>query len=1162
MLVRRHTQIRVRIFFTQTIFTYRKEIMRTKIPINSIVSCLFILLAVYFIPVVAQSTFSTLVGTATDPQSAVVAGATVTITNKGTTAVRIATTDDAGNYHVANLDSGEYEVTIEAKGFRNVAFKSVTLRARETLRLDAQLAVAGAATETVTVTAGGGITTEVPTIAVAKTNRELQELPVPFRASGTTSPISTLTTQVGVQTDNSGGLSLSGSQRYSTTVTIDGISTVSVRSNGPINELFPSVESIAEIRVSQINNNAEFAQSGDITTISKSGTNDFHGGAFWYHQNRVLDATNPFAPINSATGQRSKPFKIANDFGVSAGGPVRIPWLYDGRDRTFFFATYEGSRLRQQTTRTYSVPPAAWRTGDFSGISTVIRDPLTGVQFPGNRIPADRINEVSRKTLELFYPLPNTGSPNSPSNNLTGLFPAPTDNDQFDVRIDHNLSQRQSLFGRYTWKDRRVSSFESGILPPIGPVSRPEKVWAFTGAYNFIIRPNLLNEFRGGFSGRDVKKDFDLDGAAIIQQLGLQGLSSNLPESPGAPDIAISGITTTGISRGFTTTDRTYQFLDNVTWTKGRHTIKFGADLRRLSTTDLLSFTTGDDFGTFTFDGTVTNTVIGHPFAAFLLGIPDRTQYANTGPDIDGSVWHHGYFIQDDWKVTPRLTVSFGLRYELHPPFTEKNFNITNFDRPTGNAIVPNEEARRAASPGFIASIGTSKVVTAEEAGVPEVLRTTDYNNFTPRVGFAFRPFNNTKTVIRGGYGVYTVSILGSVFYSLTGVHTSDVRAFNNSFNANRVPAFQFPLAFPSGPGSVASVGSQDFRTANQQDYVDPYNQQWSLTFEQELGWNSAMRLTYNGQHAVKLSVGPDLNQIPTNTVGFATANARRPYPNWNIIFTRDNGGTANFHGLTAELNRRFSKGLQLTSSYAWSKNLSDAEGSAPGSFGAENGPRLLDYFNRRADYGNVSFTRRHRFLTTFIWELPVGKGRSFLGSPHRAVEAVLGGWQLSGIVLFQSGPFLTPFVSGGDPSGTGAARRTTQRPDVIGDDEPSSGRTAGQWFNRNSFICPGRSPNDPENVRFNCNIPAPIGRYGYASVGSVVGPGTKNFSMALAKKFYFTERTGLHFEAQFSNLFNRLNLGTPGLNITTTGFGEITSTQTAEGTGPRVIQMGLRLFF
>jgi len=1088
----------------------------------------------------AQSTFSSLVGAVTDPHQAVVAGAVVTITNKGTSAVRTTTTDSDGNYTVPNLETGEYQVAIEVKGFRKVAFQSVTLRARETVRLDAQLEVASSTAETVNITAGAGITTEVPTIAVTKSNRELQELPVPFRASGTTSPISTLTTQTGVQTDNSGNLSLAGSQRYSTSVTIDGISTVSVRSNGPINELFPSVESIAEIRVSQINNNAEFAQSGDITTISKGGTNDYHGAVFWYHQNSALDARNPF----SAT----KPFKVSNDFGVTAGGPVRIPGLYNGRDKTFFFATYEGARLRRQTLQIISVPPTAWRTGDLSSVTTPIKDPLTGAPFPGNKIPASRINPVSKAALDLFWPQPNFGDATLTSNNLRNLFPAPTDNDQFDVRLDHNLSPRQSIFGRFTYKDRTSASI--GRLPTYGFNRSPQKFWAFTGAYNFVIRPNLLNEFRGGFSGRNSPFTFDLIGTEVIQKLGLQSLSPSLPKGAGVPSISITGITGPDGSRQSNTTDRTYQFLDNVTWTKGRHSIKFGADIRRLGTTDLLSFTGGDDFGDITFDGTITgvngNGPIGHPFAAFLLGIPDATTFAITGPDIDGTVWHHGYFLQDDWKVTPRLTLSYGLRYELHPPFTERNFNITNFDRRSknGDAVVPNEAARKAAAPGFVASIGTAKVVTAAEAGLPEVLRETDYNNFAPRLGFALRPFNNTKTVIRGGYGIYTISILGTVFYSLTGVHTSDVRAFSNSFTGGQ-PAFQFPRPYLGGIGAVPVVGTQDFRTANQLDYRDPYNQQWSLTFEQELGWNTSLRLTYNGQRSIKLSVSPDLNQIPANTVGGTAARANRPYPNWNIIFTRDNGGSSNFHGLTAELNRRFAKGLQFTSSYAWSKNLSNAEGAAPGGFGGENGPRLLDRFNLRADYGNVSFTRRHRFLTTYIWEIPVGRKRAYLGDAHRAVDAVVGGWQMSGIVLFQTGAFLTPTFSGTDPSGTGASRRSSQRPDLVGNPIPST-QNATKWFERSAFVAP------PNN----------IGRYGYASVGSLVGPDTKNFSMALAKKFHFTERTGLHFEAQFSNIFNHLNLGNPSTNTSSSAFGTITGTQTAEGTGPRVIQMGLRLFF
>jgi hypothetical protein len=317
------------------------------------------------------------------------------------------------------------------------------------------------------------------------------------------------------------------------------------------------------------------------------------------------------------------------------------------------------------------------------------------------------------------------------------------------------------------------------------------------------------------------------------------------------------------------------------------------------------------------------------------------------------------------------------------------------------------------------------------------------------------------------------------------------------------------------------------------------------LTFEQELGWDTALRLTYNGQHAINLTVSPDLNQIPANTIGFAAANRNRPFPNWNIIFTRDNGGSSKYHGLTTEVNRRFSDGLQFQSSWVWSKNLSNADGAAPGGFGAENGPRLLDRFNLAADSGNVAFTRRHRFLTTFIWEVPVGRGRAFLKSVPGVVDQVLGGWQLSGITLFQTGPFLTPTMSGTDPSGTGASRRSSQRPDLVGNPKPSA-QTAAQWFNRSAYVVPANN----------------IGRFGNASVGTLVGPGTKNFSMALAKKFRFTEEVSLRYEATFSNLFNHTNLGNPGTNVSTSSFGVITSVQSAEGAGPRVIQMGLRLAF
>jgi hypothetical protein len=1078
----------------------------------------------------AQSTFGTIVGTVTDPNGAVLPAVKVTVINTETNISRTAETNEFGNYEVPNLNPGRYQVTAELAGFKKYVKTGFPLEARTTVRVDVRLEV-GEIAEHVEVTAGAPvITTEAPTIAQTKGERELKELPFTFRASGTTSPISTLVTQPGVQSDNNGRISIAGAQPYMTTVSIDGISTVSVRSNGPIAELFPSTEAIGEIRVSQVNNNAEFAQAGDITTVSKSGTNDLHGNVFWYHQNSALDARNPFSP--------SKPFKIANDFGFQVGGPVR-------RDRTFFFFNYEGQRVRQQTLQTTSVPPAAWRAGDLSSVSAQIRD-AAGNPFPGNRIPADLINPVSKRVLELFYPLPNSGPPTATTNNLKNLYPAPIESNQFDARVDQNITGRQNAFARFTWKNRATENI--GNPPTLGRIRFPERVRALTAAHNFIIRPTLLNELRGGYSTRVIQKLFGLNGAETINRLGIRGLPANLPKGGGVPEIIIPPFIDTGTGRESKTTDRTFQLLDNLTWTKGRHSIKAGFDYRRMRTTDLLSFTTGDDFGDYTFDGTVTGSVIGHNFAAFLLGIPDFTRFAITGPDIDGRVNHYGFFAQDEWRATPRLTLSFGLRYEYHPPFTERNFNITNFDRRNGNVIIPNQASDRLTAPGFRASIPNTRILTAAEAGIPERLRVPYKKNVAPRFGFAFRPFNNTKTVVRGGYGIYTVTILGSVFYSLTGVHSSDVREFTNQI-AGGQPLLRFPDPFLGGPGRIPMPGTQDFRTANDIFYRDPYSQQWSLTLEQDIGWNTGVRITYHGQHTIRLTHSPDLNQVPANTLGFAAAREGRPFKDWNIIFSRDNGPWARFHGLTLEANRRFAQGFQMQNSWAWSKNLSNADGPTPGAFAAENGSRARDRFDLAGDVGNVAFTRRHRFLSTFIWEAPVGRGRRYLGSANRAVDAFLGGWQISGIVLFQTGPFLTPTVTGTDPSGTGASRRTGQRPDRIGNGNlPSDRRTISGWWDRSAFAPP------PNN----------IGRFGNAGVGILVGPGTRNFSMALAKQFRFTEQTALRLEAAFANLFNHFNPGVPGTNVASSAFGVITSTQPSgvDGAGPRVIQIALRFSF
>src|SRR5262249_21933188 len=355
------------------------------------------------------------------------------------------------------------------------------------------------------------------------------------------------------------------------------------------------------------------------------------------------------------------------------------------------------------------------------------------------------------------------------------------------------------------------------------------------------------------------------DGPALVKDLGIQGLRPDPPKVASVPDIGITGFLGTGKSRGFTQLSRTFQFTDNLTWIKGRHAFKYGADIRRLRTTDNVSFFAGDDLGEYRFNGMFS----GSAFADFLLGFPNRTRFANTGPDIDGHTYHYGLYAQDDFKVTSKLTVNYGVRYEYHPPFWDATLQLANFDRdfPGGRVVVPNEASLALTAPGFRASIGTTPIITAKEAGIPETLRFSDKNNFAPRIGFAYRPWGN-RTVIRGGYGIYSVTILGAVFYSLVGIHTSDTRTFTNRL-VNGVPELAFPNPFGTGLGTVTAVGNADFRRGNAFHGPDPYAQQWNFTIERDLGWNTGFRITYSGSHSIKLFHSPDLNQVRPNTVGY-----------------------------------------------------------------------------------------------------------------------------------------------------------------------------------------------------------------------------------------------------------------------------------------------------
>src|SRR5580658_3177082 len=457
----------------------------------------FALAAVLFqLPTVrswAQSTFGEFLGTVKDPSGAVVANCMVTVRNVDTSTTRKVITDTNGSYTVVNLEPGTYEITMEAPGLQKVTNPNLPLLARQTVRVDGTL---GLATQTqtveVNVQAEAPINTEVSNIAESKLGRELIDLPVALgsRASGSTSAFSTLTIQPGVETDNSGNISVAGANIDMLSMSIDGISTMSPRNSAPMTELFPSFDGIAEIRVSEVNNSAEYGGIIDVTTISKGGSNQYHGSLFENHQNSAFAARNTFSP--------TVPKLIMNDFGASFGGPLSIPKLYNGKDKTFFFIDYEGLRLPFQQVLVENVPSLPLRSGDLSVYGVVSN--LNGTPFPNSQIPASDISPVSAGVLKYLFPLPNAGPANSVVNNYVQNFPTPITSDQGDARIDQNITSQQSVFARFTYKLRENSELPCACASNNlngsalgGPIEIPQRTWNLTGAYNYVITPHVVN---------------------------------------------------------------------------------------------------------------------------------------------------------------------------------------------------------------------------------------------------------------------------------------------------------------------------------------------------------------------------------------------------------------------------------------------------------------------------------------------------------------------------------------------------------------------------------------------------------------------------------------------------------------------------------------------
>ncbi len=1123
--------------------------------------------------VIAQSTFGTVLGTVKDASGSAVPNAVVKLINLNENTIREVVSNSDGDYEVVNVKPGLYKVEVSATGFETTAVTGLTLVARQTLRADVSLQV-GKVTQVVEVQGSSGvIATETQTISSSFGSQKILNLPANYRASGSTSPYILISTLPGVQADNGNNFSIQGGLPSQSQFSVDGISITDVTGNAPLREAFPSAESIAEIKVQGVGNAAEYGQVGDVTVVSKSGTNDVHGSVFWFHQNRALDAT--------AYGARTKPQKIGNNFGITGGGPVMLPWLYNGRNRTFFFGSFEGFTFPRGATIQNAVPTQAMRDGDLSAWLNLarpiqIKDPITGQAFAGNRIPTNRISPIAKAILGL-YPLPNNGSSPIPvSNNFVENRSQNYDSRQFDIRGDHYFGTNQQIYGRFTWKN---IDQEAPTILTLPSRTQLNETRSMVLSHNYAIRPNLTNEARFGFTLSKSGQTLPFDGAGFTNSLGLQGIGPSFPFN-GLPNINVNNeIQTLGINRGDSISKaRTFQFNNNTTWSLGRHTMKFGFDLRRMRAVTPLGFLGADNYGNFTFNGSFT----GLGFSDFLLGVPISTSYARVQQDNDGQTTHYHFFGQDNFKVSQRLTLEYGLRVEIHPAYNDASGNIGNFDPTvarTGRVVYPTGK-QSLLSPGYLKSfnacpapaangIACTPVVSAEEAGLPEGLRESPVR-VLPRLGFAWRPFGNDKTAVRGGIGLYNGTILGSIYYSLTGTLQSDTRIFQNINAATGQPIFTWPQIQTSGDGiTSSSLGTAYFGTANEIQFKEPLSTQWNLSIDRYIGWNTGLRISYIGMKTNHLVWAPNLNDMtPSTQFAIQRPLTDRPFPNWGVVNTRAVGANAFYNALQMDLVRQFRNGVTFNSTYTWAKNLADNGGPTPGGFAGETaGGRTTSLYDRGREYGDVYATRRHRFITTGVFELPVGKGRRYLSSTNRLIDGILGGWSTSTILLLQTGPYLTPTFSGGDPSGSGSGNLVgrPQHPDRIADGNLSN-PTRDQWIDKNAFVCPGVSgwqPGTPCTVGVNpARDVRPIGRFGNSGIGVITGPGTINLSMGLSKAFAITEKIRLEASGSFTNLPNRVNLADPVLNITSANFGRITSARGSELGGSRTGQVSMRLIF
>jgi hypothetical protein len=1059
----------------------------------------------------AQTPLGVVTGLALDPTGSAVPNVSVSLTNETTGVKRSTTTNASGAYSFPDVAPGSFRLTANAAGFRPIETRPFSIEAYRTVRQDLRFELATATSEVVvTDTTPAAIITENPAVGSTLHGRQIIELPTNLRSvsknsgdSGLISAIMPLTVPGVVQVGNGAKWLTPGAGASSMKVKVDGIETTFANFGSPDNVSQPSVEAIQEFTANVLTARAEFGGMGTITSATKSGGNRLHGSLFWYLRNSALDARNAFSTV--------RPFSNLHTYGGTVSGPIV-------KDKTFFFGVFDGMRGTAAYSFAPNVPTFAMRQGDFSGMGA-IRNPYTGVAFPNNVIPSNLLSPQALAVQRLFFPTPNFGAPNLTAANYRASFNGPETHRTGEVKLDHNFSSGNNAFLRYqNRKDDYDIPGARSPLPPatVGTSTNIRRVNFWTLGDVAVLRPNVINEFRAGLVILVSQSNGELNGQALMDEIGIQGLPPR-GQTSSLPYFNIAGVTGNTINLLNPVNDGHAQFADNLSWIRGRHSMKFGVEEVEWFDNRFQPNSSGNPIlGTYAF----TNRFTGNAYSDFLLGLPNQvTRMEPYRPQyIRARDW--SFYAQDDFKVTPRLTLMYGLRYEYNGPAYTRDDNIFSFDLSTGRIVIPSENARKFITPLLPSTIPFE---TAAEFGTGRSLRNADKNNFAPRFGFSYGLGNNGRTVLRGGWGIYYSHYSGNIPVTQSAGPFSAVTVSTNNITAGTATfTLASPFATPGAPGTLALAGVAP-------QLLNSYTQQYSLTLEHAMTRNLGVRIGYIGSKGTQLPYRRDANQVLASTIAFN--NARRPFPAFANITYSDNGSNMLYSGLQAGVNRRFNHGLWLTSTWTWAKQLSDTDDT--GDF--ELNTLIENSYDRRRDRGNVYSVPRHQWMNQALYEFPF-KGPLF------------GGWQINSLFNIVSGNWFTPVIAGPDPTNTLV---TTLRPDVSGPIPVPKGQSP--WFDPAVFTTPA------------------AGRWGNAGRGIIEGAGYILLNAGL-QKTVSTERFGSFvIVASFTNVLNHVNLGEPTAGGTSGGTttvnnangGRITSSHIfPPAGGPRTGQIGLRWSF